>query len=133
MHASELLDGFDFDDDQTFHDNVRTKTFVVSLPSDLDFHRNLPLNRKALVREPIRQDHFIHGFEKAGSNLLVNSISRINDSTRDFIDFHGVRSRFLMALPPTHEISSLAVLFSSVLCSPLCEAFSVPDTRERGG
>ena len=65
--AGEGLDGFQLDQNYVSNNQIRTKAFIESLPAKANWNWLLSLYTKPTLSKRVRQQHFVHRFQKPGS------------------------------------------------------------------
>lgn len=114
MDSREFFDGFQFNDDEVLHNQVRAKTFFKDKVVIPDGDGHLPLHFKSSLPQLIGKDDFINRFEQSRPESVVNVKSRIDDHTGDFIFVHKVRqvADRIIRLQPLCAFASLREAFS---------------------
>ena len=69
MDAGEGLEGFQLDQNYVSNNQIRTKAFIESLPAKANWNWLLSLYTKPTLSKRVRQQNFIHRFQKGPSSL----------------------------------------------------------------
>jgi len=85
VHRCESLDGLEFHQDPVLDDQIHAEPVLEHLPQVLKSNRLLSLDSKAALFECVRQECLVHGFEQAGTEILMESNRGIHDRPRDVI------------------------------------------------
>jgi len=67
VDAGEGLDGFQLNQNYVSNNQIRTKAFIESLPAKANWNWLLSLYTKPTLSKRVRQQHFVHRFQKPGS------------------------------------------------------------------
>ncbi|KPV50397.1 hypothetical protein SE17_27190 [Kouleothrix aurantiaca] len=88
MHRRKLLDGFKFDQETLFDEQISAKSLLELYSLKHDWHRILPLHVEPTLRKRMGQHNFINRFEQAWPKASMYLEATIDGDTCEFFKFH---------------------------------------------
>lgn len=93
MNRRTPLDGFHFDDQRIFNDQIGSEGIDKCKAAIADRNGNLPQNGETAVRQGMGKHGFIDRFEQSGSEFLMNMETAVDRRRRQFFNLHRMPSR----------------------------------------
>lgn len=90
MHASEAFDGFEFNQQGLFNDDVRTKALIDARAFEFDGNRDLCPYFQSAFAKLIDQYGFVCGFKHARAKPGMDLESAIDCNPGQLLDVHAI-------------------------------------------
>jgi hypothetical protein len=91
MSGGKLHDGFDFDDDAVFDDEIGFESFVETQPPINDGNGHLSPHAQASALEFVSQDRFVDRLQQSGSECPVHLNPRRDHPFTNLILIHDFK------------------------------------------